>query len=321
MTATRHAAPLVIAHRGACSYLPEHTLAAKALAFGLGADYLEQDVVATRDDELVVLHDIHLDTVCDVAEKFPQRAREDGSFYVRDFTIAELRTLNIHERRNADGETAVFPGRFPTNQGHFSVATLAEEIEMIQGLNRATGRNAGIYPEIKHPEWHYAEGVDLSSLVLDTLNRYGYTEHEHAAYVQCFHAGEVARIRQQLGCRLKLIQLIDSTNDASTATDYQQLKTPAGLRAIAEYADGVGPWVGDLYRIAEIDGHPVSTGFVKAAHAEGLAVHPYTFRADSLSAGFESFDELVQWFVETLAIDGLFTDFTDLAIAAIKKMK
>ena len=92
--------PLIIAHRGACGYLPEHTLEAKALAYGMGADYLEQDVVATRDDRLLVSHDVHLDTVTDVAERFPTRAREDGRFYARDFDLAEIKTLNVHERHN-----------------------------------------------------------------------------------------------------------------------------------------------------------------------------------------------------------------------------
>ena len=98
--------PLIIAHRGASGYLPEHTLESKRLAFEMGADYLEQDVVATRDDELVVLHDIHLDRVTDVAERFPDRSRDDGRFYVRDFELAELRQVNVYERMKPDGDLA-----------------------------------------------------------------------------------------------------------------------------------------------------------------------------------------------------------------------
>ena len=158
--------PLIIAHRGACGYLPEHTLEAKSLAYAMGADYLEQDVVASRDDQLVVLHDIRLDRVSNVSERFPDRQREDGRFYVRDFDLAELRSLNIYERRGDDGKTAVYPGRFPTDRGSFGIATLAEELEMIQGLNRSTGRDVGIYPEIKAPAWHHENGFDLSVAVL-----------------------------------------------------------------------------------------------------------------------------------------------------------
>ena len=122
--------PLIIAHRGASGYLPEHTLESKALAYGMGADYLEQDVVASRDGELIVLHDIHLDRVSNVSEIFPRRRREDGRYYARDFDLSELRDLNVGERRGDDGALAVYPGRFPTDQGRFSISTLAEEIQM-----------------------------------------------------------------------------------------------------------------------------------------------------------------------------------------------
>ncbi|MCH8072977.1 MAG: glycerophosphodiester phosphodiesterase, partial [Proteobacteria bacterium] len=126
---------LIIAHRGASGYLPEHTLEAKALAYGMGADYLEQDVVATRDDELVVIHDIHLDRVSNVAEKFPDRKRDDGRFYARDFDLAEIRTLRAWERRDDDGISPVFPKRFPTGQGGaFRIPTMREEIKLVQGL-------------------------------------------------------------------------------------------------------------------------------------------------------------------------------------------
>jgi glycerophosphoryl diester phosphodiesterase len=157
---------LVIAHRGASGYLPEHTLEAKALAYGMGADYLEQDVVATRDDELVVIHDIFLDRVSNVAEKFPDRKRDDGRFYARDFDLAEIRTLRAWERRGDDGITAVFPKRFPTGQGAFQIPTLREEIKLVQGLNKSTGRSVGMYVEIKRPAWHKGEGVDISPILL-----------------------------------------------------------------------------------------------------------------------------------------------------------
>ena len=309
--------PVVIAHRGACGYLPEHTLEAKALAYGMGADYLEQDVVATRDDVLVVLHDIHLDTVTDVAERYADRARADGRFYARDFDLAEIKTLNVHERRNEDGVTAVFPGRFPTNEGHFSIATVAEEITMIQGLNKATGRNTGIYPEVKSPAFHAEEGVDVSRLLLEMLEQFGYTDKAAPVYVQCFDAKEVERLRNELECKLKIVQLIGENDWGESDTDYDVLKSADGLKNIAKVADGIGPWAPQLYTIAEIDGQAVSTGMVSAAHAVGLVVHPYTFRADALLPGFNTYAEMVEWFAGTLSIDGLFTDFPDKAIAAL----
>jgi glycerophosphoryl diester phosphodiesterase len=313
-----HKDVLIIAHRGACGYLPEHTLEAKAFAYALGADYIEQDVVATRDDELVVLHDIHLDRVTNVAERFPDRKRKDGRYYARDFDLAEIKLLNVWERRKADGKTPVFPRRFPTGQGNFRVPTLQEEITLVQGLNHSTGRNIGIYPEIKSPAWHKTENVDLSALVLQVLHEYGYKNRADSVFLQCFDATEVRRIREDLGCELKMVQLIGENSWGESDTDYEPLKTAAGLARLAETVEGVGPWIGHLIRMADIDGHPVSTGFVSAAHAAGLQVHPYTFRADELAPGFESLQEMVRWFADELKIDGLFTDFTDIAAAALR---
>ena len=139
--------PAVIAHRGASGYLPEHTLPAKAMAYAMHADFLEQDVVATRDDVLVVLHDIHLDRVTDVARRFPGRARDDGRYYVRDFDLAEIRTLAVTERVDEEG-LPVYPRRFPPHRGRFGVHTLADELALVTGLNHATGGKTGVYPEI-----------------------------------------------------------------------------------------------------------------------------------------------------------------------------
>jgi glycerophosphoryl diester phosphodiesterase len=308
---------VVIAHRGACGYLPEHTLEAKAYAHALGAHYIEQDVVATRDNELVVLHDIHLDRVTDVSDKFPDRKRSDGRYYARDFDLAEIKTLTATERRGDDDTTAVFPSRFPTGVGNFRVPTLREEVKLIQGLNKATGRVVGIYPEIKRPAWHRSEGIDISPIVLQLLDDLGYRTKADPIYLQCFDATEVRRLRLDLGCKLKLIQLLAENSWGESETDYDQLMTSEGLNSLASVVDGVGPWLAHLVKLAEVDGQPVSTGLVSAAHAAGLKVHPYTFRADQLAPGFENMTEMVAWFVETLGIDGLFTDFPDMALAAL----
>jgi glycerophosphoryl diester phosphodiesterase len=309
---------LIIAHRGACGYLPEHTLEAKAFAYALGADYIEQDVVATRDDELVVVHDIHLDRVTNVAERFPDRKRADGRFYARDFDLAEIKSLNVWERRTEDGKTPVFPKRFPTELGHFQVPTLREEIDLVQGLNRSTGRVTGIYPEIKSPAWHKDEGVDLSMLVLRELDDSGYKTRDDNVFLQCFDAQEVRRIREDLGCNLKMVQLIDEDSRGESGPDYEALMTAAGLAQLAETVEAIGPWIGHLIRLADIDGHPISTGLVSAAHAAGLQVHPFTFRADQLAPSFETLTEMARWFADELKIDGLFTDFTDIAVAALR---
>ncbi|MFQ6005989.1 MAG: glycerophosphodiester phosphodiesterase, partial [Woeseia sp.] len=246
--------PLIIAHRGASGYLPEHTLEAKALAYGMGADYLEQDVVASRDDELVVLHDIYLDRVTDVAERFPDRHRADGRFYARDFDLVELKSLRVWERLNKAGDDVEFPNRFPAGSGSFKMVSLEEELEFVTGLNASSGREVGIYPEIKRPAWHKADGVDLSPRLLDILDRFGYGQAVDPAFVQCFDAREVERLRNELGCRLRLIQLIGENDWFESDTDYDQLRTKEGLARVAKTADGIGPGLWQLYTLAEIDG-------------------------------------------------------------------
>ncbi|MEM7311532.1 MAG: glycerophosphodiester phosphodiesterase, partial [Planctomycetota bacterium] len=177
---------LIIAHRGASGYLPEHTLPAVAMAHGLGADYIEQDVVLTKDKHPIVLHDIHLDTVTDVATKFPNRKREDGRYYAIDFELAEIRLLRVNERIDLATGKPVFPGRFPLGKSRFEIPTLAEEIELIQGLNKSTARDVGIYAEVKQPAWHRNAGFEISRIVIQVLKDYGYESKTDRAYLQCF---------------------------------------------------------------------------------------------------------------------------------------
>jgi len=288
--------PLVIAHRGASGYLPEHTLAAKGLAHDMGADYLEQDVVASRDGELIVLHDIYLDRVTDVTKRFPGRERSDGRFYVHDFDLQELRSLTVWERMNRDG-SPVYPERYPAKCGDFRLNTLREEIDFIQRLNEETGRQAGIYPEIKRPAWHKGQGIDIAPRLLDTLADSGYDSRDDPVFVQCFDDAE--------------LRLIGDNSWLEAETDYDWLRSAAGIKQLAQTVDAIGPAISDLYELAEIDAEPVSTGLVQLAHEAGLAVHPYTFRADDLPAGFASFAELVRYFAVDIGVDGMFTDFPD----------
>ncbi len=302
--------PAIIAHRGASAYLPEHTLPAKALAYAMGADFLEQDVVATRDDELVVLHDIHLDRVTDVATRFPDRAREDGRYYVRDFDLVEIRTLSVTERLDADGN-AVYPQRFPPHSGRFTVNTLGEELGFLRGLNRATGGSIGIYPEIKRPAWHREEGIDLGAALLEVLAAFGYEGPDDPVFVQCFDAAEVRRLRHDLGCEMRLVQLVGDNSWGEAETDYDLLCSEQGLADLARTADAIGPWVNRLYTPGADGAAPRPIGLVERAHDAGLLVHPFTFRADDLAPGFDGFDAMLRFFCIDLAVDGLFTDFPD----------
>jgi glycerophosphoryl diester phosphodiesterase len=297
--------PIVIAHRGASGYLPEHTLVAKALAVGMGADYVEQDVVATREGELIVFHDLTLDATTNVRERFPARARSDGHFYCRDFSLDELRTLGVSERREQGQSTPRYPGRFPAEAGHFPIVTLDEEIRFIQGLNRSTGRRVGIYPEIKNPAWHRGEGVDVGERLLRLLGRYGYDGPQSRVFVQCFDPEELRRLRHEHGSRLRQVLLLDSQSG---------VLGPQQLQAIATYAEAIGPSL----RLLEAHGaRPETNTLVRDAHAAGLQVHPYTLRRDELPAGIDNFDELLDLVLRQLRADGLFTDFPDLAVAFV----
>src|SRR5688572_27447850 len=298
--------PIVIAHRGASGYLPEHTLAAKALAHGLGADFLEQDVVATRDSQLVVLHDLYLDDVTDVAVKFPGRHRNDGRHYVIDFDLAELNTLTVFERRAPGAATAKYPARFPIDTGLFGIATLREELELIRGLNRSTGRVVGIYPEIKDPQWHRRHGVDLSKLVLAELRAFGYSRAGDAAFVQCFDTAELARLKRELGCELPLIQLVEPV------PEYDTLLTAAGMRSLSDYAYGIGPHYSQLVE-AEEGRRPRPADLGRRARDAGLRVHSYTFRRDDLPAYTRTLEELLELFFVDVGVDGVFSDHPDVA--------
>jgi len=307
-------APLVIAHRGASGYLPEHTLAAKALAHGLGADYIEQDVVATRDSQLVVLHDLYLDDVSDVGRRFPGRQRDDGRHYVIDFDLAELRTLTLFERRAPGAAAAKYPARFPADTGLFGIATLAEELRLIQGLNCSTGRTAGIYPEIKHPKWHREQGVDLARLLLTELRSFGYSRESDPVFVQCFDSNELARVKNELGSQLKLIQLV------GPEAEYAQLLTAPGLRRLGAHAYGLGPRYSQLVR-EEDARRPSVAALVHLARDAGLRVHPYTFRRDELPAYARTLEELLDLFMTEIRVDGVFCDYPDVAVRVRDKIQ
>ena len=313
--------PLVIAHRGASGYLPEHTLEAKAYAHALGADYIEQDLVLTKDDVPVVLHDIHVDTTTDVAKKFPGRARADGRYYALDFSVAELKQLRASERFNAKTGAPVFPQRYPsaTSPSAFQISTLEEELQLIAGLNRATGRTAGIYPELKQPKWHRAQGRDLAKAVLPILARFGYATKADACFLQCFELDEVKRLRNELGWRGRLIMLLGGGAKGEDGTDFAAICTPAGLKKLAKVADGIGPAIGRIVTWPAAGAAPKFTDLVARAHAEKLAVHPYTIRRDELPKNCPSIDALHAALFRDARIDGVFTDFTDVTLAWLKR--
>ena len=290
--------PLIIAHRGASGYLPEHTLAAKALAYAQGADYLEQDIVLSKDGVPIVQHDVTLDSTTDVATRFPGRQRANGSFYAIDFTWAELRQLRLVERFHPKTGKAVYPQRFPAGVGEFRINTFEEELQFIQGLNRSTGRKVGIYPEVKLAGWHRQQGHDVSKAVLALLGSYGYATKADPCFIQCFELEELRRLRGELGWKGRLVFL---TGGKSSWT-----VTPEGLRELAQVVDGIGP------PLSAVAVERNLTGLVARAQAVGLQVHPYTLRNDALPKGFSSGRDCFAFLCREAKVDGLFTDFPDV---------
>jgi glycerophosphoryl diester phosphodiesterase len=291
--------------------LPEHTLEAKALAYAMGADFLEQDCVLTADDVPIVMHDLQLEAVTDVARAFPDRRRADGRYYAIDFTVAEIKSLRVTERIDLRTGNALFPGRFPPHQGRFEIPTLVEEIELVHGLNRSTGKHVGLYTEIKGPAWHRSQGKDISRIIVQTLAEHGYRTREDACFVQCFDAAETRRLREELDCGLRLVQLIGENNMPDVPTDFDALRTRDGLQGIAEYAEGIGPRLAHVITGVDPGGRPIVIPLVADAHACGLVVHPYTFRADDLPPWCDDFETLLRLFFVDAQVDGLFTDFPD----------
>lgn len=327
---------IVVAHRGASGYLPEHTLEAKVLAHAMGAHYIESDVLMTSDNALVVLHDLYIEHNTNVADVFPGRSRDDGRYYVIDFTLEELRQLRVSERtREINGEVQpVYPERFPINSGNFGIHTLGEEIELIQGLNRTLGREAGLYVEIKRPWFHHQEGKDQASAILQELKAYGYTDKDDKVIVQTFDFVELKRVREELmpalDMDITIAQLIARNEGRETYElrngewlpyDYNWMHEPDGMEILSQWADGIGPAMDMIVSSASTADNLIITPLVARAHAAGLVVHPYTFRADTglVPAYADSFERLLEIFYIEADIDGMKTDFADRAVNFLKE--
>lgn len=245
---------LVIAHRGASAYLPEHTLAAYALAYGQGADVIEPDVVMTADGRLVCSHVTTVSNRGAMERAFPGRAREDGEWYYIDFTLEELRLL---------GES---PGRGGERVEGLRIATLGECLGLVGELNRTTGRDVGVIPEPKRPAWHREQGMDLAAALVSELSEAGYGRRSDNAVVQCFELAELRRMREELGCDLRLVYLCGDP-------------VPDGvLDEVASFADGIGP----SFELVETEegGAGEDPMLIERALARGLGVYAYTFGAD-----------------------------------------
>ncbi|MCC7387649.1 MAG: hypothetical protein IT431_02665 [Phycisphaerales bacterium] len=266
----------VIAHRGASAYLPEHTLEAYALAYGQGADMIEPDVVLTRDGVAVCSHDVTVPNTALMGERFPGRAREDGEWYFADFTLDELRCV---------GQS---PGRGGDTLRGLQLATFDECLALVGRLNETTGRRVGVIPEPKRPAFHREEGLAIEPVVVETLGRYGYTDRDHAAIIQCFELDALKLMRGSLGCELRMIYLCgDPVSDGT-------------LDEVASFADGIGP----SWKLVEAEegGPGKDPDLIARALARGLSVYAYTFGSDT---------DRQQRFI-AMGITGMFTNNPDI---------
>jgi len=292
--------PVVIAHRGASGHLPEHTIAAYDLAIELGADFIEPDLVVTKDGVLVARHDRYLGTTTDVAAhpEFADRKRKSENpedeghgpdWWVEDFTLDELKTLRAVQPRA--GRDAAFDGRY-------EIPTFVEVLTLAARRADERGRPIGVYPETKHPGWFAEIGLDFEAPLKAALEGFD----AGPVYVQSFEPEILKRLQGSLDATL--VQLVYPEGYAVGG------EPNIALEDLKDWADAVGPWKGLLLDLA---GAP--TGFVAEAHRLGLAVHPWTFRDDDPPPGGDApRAEIARYF--DLGVDGVFTDFPDTAVSA-----
>ncbi|MEP7304935.1 MAG: glycerophosphodiester phosphodiesterase [Acidobacteriota bacterium] len=296
--------PLIIGHRGASGHRPEHTMASYRLAAEMGADFIEPDLVATRDGVLIARHENEIGGTTDVATKFPSRRatkRIDGTdvtgWFAEDFTLREIKTLRANER---------LPFRSHAYDGQFEVPTFVEIIELAQQLGRELGRPIGIYPETKHPAYFRSIELPLEERVLQALGRHGWNNAGAPVFIQSFEKN-LRDLRPKTTVRL--IQLLED-----------RIPTDAELREIKAYADGIGP-NSRLVIPAQADRMLMSpTDLVQRAHRAGLLVHIWTLRIEPvfLSPTYNGDPDAEFRQYAALGVDGIFTDFPDVAFRALR---
>lgn len=317
--------PIIIAHRGASGERPEHTLAGYERAIDQGADFIEPDLVLTKDGVLVVRHENEIGGTTDVAShpEFADRKATktiDGEqitgWFTEDFTLAELRALRARERLP---EVRTANRRF---DGLYQVPTFEEVLKLIDAKNAETRRRIGVYPETKHPSYFAYIGLPHEATLLALLDRYGYTSPDDPVFIQSFEVDNLKALRVKT--RLRLVQLVDAQGSPADhpETSYADMLTSEGMKQIARYANAIGA-NGTL--IVAPDGR--DTGFVARAHNAGIQVHMWTLRAENMflppalrlgddPAAHGNFAAAVRALVAT-GVDGFFTDFPGLARASL----
>ncbi|MBC7928348.1 MAG: glycerophosphodiester phosphodiesterase [Bryobacteraceae bacterium] len=347
--------PLVVAHRGASGYLPEHTLEAYRRAIELGADFVEPDLVSTKDGVLIARHEPLLDGTTDVASRNEFASKKttktlDGirttGFFAGDFTLAEIKRLRAVQPNGA---------RSKQFDGQYEIPTLDDIIRMVQSESAGRGRTIGIYPETKHPTFHFVNGLPLEDKLLQTLTRFELTYRNSPVIIQSFEVANLKYLRSRTNVRL--VQLIDADDVAldgrltyaapydkpydfaitADARGYGDLVTDAQLQEIRTYADGIGPWKRYIVTVRSVDANAdgraddvngdgsvndadksvVVSDLIERAHRAGLFVHAYTFRNEPGTLARDYNGDPRNEYIQffNLGLDGLFTDFTDTAVS------
>ena len=349
--------PLVIGHRGAAGYLPDHTLEGYKRAIEMGADFIEPDLVATKDGALIARHEPNITGTTDVSTRAEFASRktkkvvdgvEEEGWFASDFTLAEIKTLR-----------AIQPlaDRDQSHNGKYQIPTLEEVLDLAKSEGAKAGRTVGVYPETKHPTYHVRLGLPLEDRLLTILAKYSYTAKSSPVIVQSFEVSNLKYLRTKT--QIRLVQLVDANDvnpdgsmdltapydkpyDFAVAGDtrtFASLLTPAGLKEVKTYADGIGPWKPYLIPSKQVDANKdgkaddlngdgkiderdrvmmPATDVVKNAHTAGLLVHPYTFRSEAkrLASDFKGDPEAEYKLFYQLGVDGVFSDFPDHAKAA-----
>jgi glycerophosphoryl diester phosphodiesterase len=348
--------PLVIGHRGASGYLPEHTLESYALAIELGADFIEPDLVATKDGVLVARHEPNITATTNVSTlpQFADRRKTrivDGvsetGWFATDFTWAELQQIRAVQ---------AFGERDQGFNGLYRIPSFDEVIALAKRKSAEEGRTIGVYPETKHPTFHQQLGLALEDRLLQVLQRHGWNHRGAPVFIQSFEQANLKYLRSKTSVRL--VQLVDADDVAPDGTityaapfdrpydwavagragTFGDLVTPAGLAEVRTYADGIGPWKPYLIsaacisvvagRCADANGDGLvndadrrllaPTAVIANAHAQGLFVHTWTFRSEQrrLASDYRGMPANEYLAFYEAGVDGLFSDFPDTAVVA-----
>ncbi len=314
--------PIIVGHRGACGYTPEHTLHSYQMAIDMKADYIEPDLVMTKDKVLIARHENEISETTNVAEKFPDRkatkkidGKDKTGWFTEDFTLAEIKTLRAKER---------LPFRSANDNNKYEIPTFSEILELVKAQSKKTGRKIGVYPEVKHPSYFKSIGLPLEKALVEELTKNKMNTAKSPVIIQSF---ELSSLKELKGMTPHfLLFLIDDpqeipydhvlTNNKKT---YLDLMTPEELKNIKKIADGIGPHKNYLIPEGKDKKLMPPTALLQAAHAVGLKVHIYTFRNDKeyFNAEYNGNPENEYHRFFALGIDGLFSDFPDTAVKAL----